>query len=90
VLAAQTFLYALAPLVYPTWIRGMVVAAAVAVGRIGSMLGPKLGGVLKAAGHGPSQLLMDLLSIVIAGTVCSPWLAWKTARPSAGFSLDLV
>jgi AAHS family 3-hydroxyphenylpropionic acid transporter len=90
VLAAQAFLYALAPLVYPTWIRGMGVGAAVAVGRIGSVLGPKLGGTLKAAGHGPSQLLMDLLPIVIAGSVCALWLAWATARPAAESSLDLA
>ena len=90
VLAAQAFLYALAPLVYPTWIRGMGVGAAVAVGRIGSVVGPKLGGALKAAGHGPSQLLMDLLPIVIAGSVCALWLAWTTARPAAKHSLDLA
>lgn len=89
VLAAQAFLNALAPIVYPTWIRGMGLGAAVAAGRIGSFVGPKLGGVLKAAGHGPSQLLMDLLPIVIAGSVCALWLAWSTARPAAVSSLDL-
>lgn len=89
VLAAQAFLYALAPLVYPTWIRGMGVGVAVAVGRIGSVLGPKLGGMLKAAGHGPSQLLLDILPLVIAGSVCALWLAWVTARPTVGSALDL-
>jgi MFS transporter, AAHS family, 3-hydroxyphenylpropionic acid transporter len=89
VLAAQAFLNALAPLVYPTWIRGMGLGAAVAAGRIGSFVGPKLGGVLKGAGHGPSQLLMDLLPIVIAGSVCALWLAWATARPAAASVLDL-
>ena len=88
VLAAQAFLYALAPIVYPIWIRGTGVGAAVAVGRIGSVLGPKLGGVLKAAGQGPSQLLIDLLPIVIAGSVCALWLAWATARPVAVSSPD--
>jgi MFS transporter, AAHS family, 3-hydroxyphenylpropionic acid transporter len=83
VLAAQAFLYAVAPVAYPTRIRGIGVGAAVAFGRIGSIIGPKLGGTLKAAGHGPSQLLMDLLPIVIIGSACSLWLAWEIARQSA-------
>jgi hypothetical protein len=52
----------------------------VAFGRIGSIVGPKLGGTLKAAGHGPSQLLMDLLPIVIIGSVRALWLAWELGR----------
>jgi AAHS family 3-hydroxyphenylpropionic acid transporter len=81
VLAAQAFLYTMAPINYPTRIRGMGVGAAVAFGRIGAIVGPKLGGMLKAAAHGPSQLLMDLLPVVIAGSLCALWLAWET-RPT--------
>jgi AAHS family 3-hydroxyphenylpropionic acid transporter len=81
VISAQTFLYTLAPSTYPTAIRGVGVGMAVAMGRIGSVIGPKLGGVLRAAGHGPKQLLMDLLPIVVLGSVCALALAWFT-RPS--------
>ena len=80
VLAAQAFLYTMAPVNYPTRIRGMGVGAAVAFGRIGAIVGPKLGGMLEAAAHGPSQLLMDLLPLVIAGSLCALWLAWETRR----------
>ena len=80
ILAAQAFLYGSAPIIYPTLIRGIGVGAAVAFGRVGSIIGPKLGGALKAAGHGPSQLLMDLLPIAICGSVCALWLAWEVAR----------
>jgi MFS transporter, AAHS family, 3-hydroxyphenylpropionic acid transporter len=80
VIAAQAFLYAMAPAAYPTSIRGVGVGAAVAMGRIGSIAGPKLGGMLKAAGHSPSQLLMDLLPIVIAGSICALLLAWEVRR----------
>jgi AAHS family 3-hydroxyphenylpropionic acid transporter len=76
VVAAQAFLYAMAPAPYPITIRGVGVGAAVAVGRIGSIVGPKLGGALKAAGHGPSQLLLDLLPIVLAGSCAALLLAW--------------
>lgn len=80
VLAAQAFLYAMAPAAYPTSIRGVGVGAAVAMGRIGSIVGPKLGGMLKSAGHSPSQLLMDLLPIVVAGSICALLLAWEVRR----------
>ena len=81
VIAAQAFLYVVAPIVYPTVIRGVGVGAAVAVGRVGSIVGPKLGGILKAAGHAPSQLLMDLVPIVLAGSICALWLAWDMRPP---------
>jgi MFS transporter, AAHS family, 3-hydroxyphenylpropionic acid transporter len=80
VLAAQAFLYVSAPLIYPTRIRGMGVGTAVAFGRIGAIIGPKLGGMLKAAAHGPSQLLLDLLPVVIIGSLCAVWLAWEVRR----------
>ena len=80
VIGAQAFLYAVAPVSYPTSIRGIGVGAAVAAGRIGSIVGPKLGGYLKAAGHGSSQLLMDLVPIVFAGSACALVLAWHTSQ----------
>jgi MFS transporter, AAHS family, 3-hydroxyphenylpropionic acid transporter len=81
VLAAQAFLYAVAPACYPTSVRGLGVGAAVAVGRIGSIAGPKLAGLLKAAGHSYSQLLTDLLPIVVLGSMAAIALAWYTQRP---------
>jgi AAHS family 3-hydroxyphenylpropionic acid transporter len=69
VLSLQAFLYATAPESYPTWIRGVGVGAAIAIGRLGSIVGPKLGGWLKGLGHGPSQLLLDLVPIAIVGSV---------------------
>ena len=80
VMAGQAFLYATAPIIYPTQIRGMGAGAAVAFGRIGAIIGPKLGGMLKAAAHGPSQLLLDLLPLVILGSLCALWLAREAER----------
>jgi AAHS family 3-hydroxyphenylpropionic acid transporter len=68
----------MAPIPYPTAIRGIGVGTAVAVGRIGSIVGPTLGGMLKGAGHNASQLLLDLLPIVIVGSICALLLAWKS------------
>lgn len=80
VIAAQAFLYAQAPAGYPTLIRGIGVGAAVAIGRVGSIVGPKLGGALKSAGHSSAQLLLDILPIVILGSLCALWLAWYPPR----------
>jgi AAHS family 3-hydroxyphenylpropionic acid transporter len=82
VLAAQAFLYATAPSLYPTAIRGIGVGAAVAVGRIGSIVGPLLVGALKGMGHSSSRLLMDLLPIAIAGSLSALWLAWLARKPA--------
>jgi AAHS family 3-hydroxyphenylpropionic acid transporter len=84
VIAAQAFLYVTAPVVYPTTIRGIGVGAAVAVGRVGSIVGPKLGGILKSAGHAPSQLLIDLVPMVLVGSICAMWLAWDMRRDPSG------
>lgn len=52
IIGGQLVLYALAPIVYPLSIRGTGIGAAVAVGRVGSALGPLLGGIALSAGLG--------------------------------------
>ena len=80
VLAAQSFLYATAPRCYPTLIRGAALGAAVAMGRVGSIVGPKLGGALKAAGHSSGQLFTDLLPLVVLASVTGLWFAREASR----------
>jgi MFS transporter, AAHS family, 3-hydroxyphenylpropionic acid transporter len=82
VLSGQAYLYASAPGIYPVSIRGMGAGAAVAAGRVGSIVGPQLGGLLKSAGHDTPQLLMDILPLVIAGSIASLAFAWITRRPT--------
>ncbi len=76
VLAAQAYLYATAPLIYPKALRGLGVGVAVAIGRIGSFVGPKYGGIWTALGLGSSGVLSKLLPIAIAGSVVAIVLAW--------------
>lgn len=80
VLAAQSFLYATAPRCYPTLIRGVALGAAVAIGRVGSIVGPKLGGALKAAGHSSGQLFTDILPLVVLASVAGLWFAREASR----------
>jgi MFS transporter, AAHS family, 3-hydroxyphenylpropionic acid transporter len=71
VLSALAFLYACAPICYPTHIRGTGVGAAVGAGRVGSIIGPLIGGTLVGMGHSSGQLLRDLLPVAIAAAVCA-------------------
>jgi MFS transporter, AAHS family, 3-hydroxyphenylpropionic acid transporter len=82
--AVQGFLYATAPRCYPARIRGFGVGAAIAISRVGSVVGPKLGGMLKTAGHSSPQLLMDILPLVVLGSLAGLVLAWQTARRGDG------
>jgi len=88
VLSIQAFLYAVAPACYPTLIRGMGVGMAVAVGRIGSIVGPKWGGVLKDAGYNSSQLLLSLVPIAVLGGICAIVLVWLAPKAATGVNAD--
>ena len=65
----QAVLYAIAPLCYPTQVRGSGVGAAVAVGRLGSLIGPLVAGQLVGAGQGAADVLYKMLPIVGIGAV---------------------
>jgi AAHS family 3-hydroxyphenylpropionic acid transporter len=69
--ATQALLYSLAPGVYPTEIRGTGVGSAVAVGRIGSAVGPLLAGALLTSGRTPQEVLLMLVPVMLVagGTV---------------------
>jgi MFS transporter, AAHS family, 3-hydroxyphenylpropionic acid transporter len=87
-IAAQACLYTIAPTTYPISIRGIGLGAAIAMGRLGSIAGPKLGGYLKAAGHSPAQLLTDIVPLVIVGSICA--LLLLRARAARGPSAAAV
>jgi MFS transporter, AAHS family, 3-hydroxyphenylpropionic acid transporter len=82
-IAAQSYYYASAPIVYPTTIRGVGSGATVAAGRLGSVIGPKLGGILKTLGHGSAQLLGDLVPLVVLGSVAGFAFAFITIKKRA-------
>jgi AAHS family 3-hydroxyphenylpropionic acid transporter len=80
ILASLAFLNATAPECYPTIIRGIGVGAVVAAGRLGSVAGPKLGGVLQSMGHNTSQLLMDIVPLAVVASLTGLLLAWIVAQ----------
>ena len=66
---AQSVLYALAGSAYPTHIRGTGVGAAIAVGRVGSMVGPLIAGQLLALGQSPATLVMASIPLIVIAAI---------------------
>ena len=77
IIGAQLMLFALAPLFYPTRIRGTGVGASVAMGRLGSIVGPLFAGTLIAAGGGSAAVLLAILPFVLVGGGAAIALTWR-------------
>jgi AAHS family 3-hydroxyphenylpropionic acid transporter len=83
-LGTQYALYSLPPAIYPAASRGIGAGASVAVGRIGSIVGPTLAGVARQAGASPAQVLQMLVPVaIVAGaaalllSLTAPGRAWR-------------
>jgi AAHS family 3-hydroxyphenylpropionic acid transporter len=74
VLGSQSIVYALAPLIYPTQIRGEGLGAAVGMGRIGAIAGPIMVGLLLGTGRGANQVFLILVPLVIIAGLSMVWL----------------
>ncbi len=67
-LGANYALYGVAPVYYPTQVRGTGSGASVAVGRVGSIIGPLLAGVLLGSGTSAAGVVAYLIPVAaIAG-----------------------
>jgi MFS transporter, AAHS family, 3-hydroxyphenylpropionic acid transporter len=77
IVGAQLILFALAPLYYKTAIRGTGVGAAVAVGRLGSVVGPLFAGGLLAGGSGSAAVLLAVVPFVVVGGSAAFALTWR-------------
>lgn len=67
IIGGQLVVYALAPLSYPADVRSTGVGAAVAVGRLGSVVGPLYAGGLLAFGAASSAVLVGIIPFVALG-----------------------
>lgn len=65
VLLTQSFLYALAPTLYPGACRGIGVGSAVAAGRLGSIAGPLYGAAILSAGGDTAAVLRGVIPVAI-------------------------
>jgi AAHS family 3-hydroxyphenylpropionic acid transporter len=77
IVGAQLILFALAPLYYRKAIRGTGVGAAVAVGRLGTVVGPIFAGVLLAGGSSSAAVLLGITPFVLLGGSAAFALTWR-------------
>lgn len=84
----QSVLYALAGQAYPTEVRGTGVGAAVAVGRLGSILGPLVAGQLFALGQSASVLVAASIPLILVAAVGALTVvgAFSSLKPGAAVS----
>lgn len=65
----QSVLYSMAGQAYPTEVRGTGVGAAVAIGRLGSILGPLIAGQLFALGQSASMLVSSSIPLIVIAAI---------------------
>ena len=70
-LGAQYILYGLSPSFYPAANRGTGTGAAVAIGRLGSAVGPQLAGILIAGGKSSTEVLQSMLPVTGVAAVAA-------------------
>ncbi|WP_025601139.1 3-(3-hydroxy-phenyl)propionate transporter MhpT [Burkholderia sp. WSM2230] len=85
----QSVLYALAGAAYPTKVRGTGVGAAVAVGRIGSMVGPLIAGQLLALGQSASMLVLSSIPLIVIAAIGALAVAANLTRETPDVSVAL-
>jgi len=69
VMGAQFSLYAVAPMLYPAHLRAAGAGAAIAVGRLGSIAGPLIGGELRNAGASPGEVFLSMAPVALTAAV---------------------
>jgi AAHS family 3-hydroxyphenylpropionic acid transporter len=76
-IGAQLILFALAPLYYERVIRGTGVGASVAVGRLGSIVGPLFASALLVGGGSSATVLVGILPFVALSGAAAFALTWR-------------
>lgn len=82
VIGGQLILYAMAPALYPAPVRGTGVGAAVAVGRLGSILGPVLAGLWLSHGFGSETVPLIAVPGLLVAFAAAVSLARRPAASS--------
>lgn len=83
VMGAQFSLYAVAPMLYPVHLRGAGAGTAIAVGRLGSIAGPLIGGELRNAGATPGEVFLSMAPVALAAAIILVALG-RAAKPQVG------
>lgn len=83
VIGCQFALYAVAGMLYPTMLRSAGVGSAIGVGKLGSVVGSVLGGVLLAMHLPVAQLFLNVSGVFVFIALLSVWLGWNRRRAAS-------
>jgi len=72
----KNMMYGFSPLYYPVTMRGAGVGLAVAVGRVGSIVGPAAAGILLGGGRGSPSVLLSLVPVLVLAMIATLALGW--------------
>lgn len=67
--AAQFFLYATSPMLYPPEVRGTGVGSAISAGRLGAAAGPSLAGFALNSGASANSMLLSCIPVIVLALV---------------------
>ena len=84
----QTLLYAFAPLCYPAGVRNRGVGCAIAAGRLGTIFGPMLAGILLSSGLNSGQVALALLPIVAISLIAALGVSYIVSKPEKEVGLQ--
>lgn len=85
VIGSQFALYAVSGMVYPTALRSTGVGSAIGIGKLGSVAGSILGGVLLAMHLPVSTLFINLATVFVFVALLAAWLGGaRRGADSAG------
>jgi AAHS family 4-hydroxybenzoate transporter-like MFS transporter len=77
VIGAQVGITALASMIYPVQMRSTGLGWALGVGRVGSIVGPAIGGVLLATQLDPRTIYLACIAPALIGMACVALLRWR-------------
>jgi AAHS family 4-hydroxybenzoate transporter-like MFS transporter len=79
-IGAQVGITALASMIYPVAMRSTGLGWALGVGRVGSIVGPAIGGLMLATELDPRAMYLACIGPAVVGMLCVAGLRWRT-RP---------
>jgi AAHS family 3-hydroxyphenylpropionic acid transporter len=81
--AVAAVLYAIAPALYSAQVRGTGIGLGVAAGRVGSIIGPLIAGILLGAGFSSATVLVAMLPLIAIAAACAVTIGRAAARLDA-------
>ena len=82
VIGGQVGIVTLASMIYPVQIRSTGLGWALGIGRVGSIVGPTVGGLMLATGLDAKHIYLVCVVPALVGAIAIALLRWRATPPS--------